>query len=133
MHTQAPFHMQSVIYCTPPDGSIYIPPTQPNLPLYNAAGQVVGYLQHANHQVPTRTATPTHTPCVFPTAGTDTLNTVANVVINVTGVGTDNVTLSGPSTVQRQNPCVGCGPGGRTTIQTEMVSMNLTGNSSMFG
>src|SRR5207253_2345604 len=69
----------------------------------------------------------------FPPAGTDTINSAANVTIDITGSGTDNVSLSGTSSVQRQNPCVGCGPGGRTTIQTEMIAMTLSGNSGLFG
>src|SRR5207249_8158828 len=83
---------------------------------------------------PTFTPTITPTPrCTFPPAGTDTISTGAQVVISINGVGTDTVNLSGPSTVERANPCVGCGSGGRTFIDTEMVDMNLTGSSSVFG
>src|SRR5207302_6570808 len=100
--------MQSVIYCIPPYGSIYIPPTNPDNTLYNSAGQAVGYLHHANHGISTPTATPTRTPCVFPPAGTDTISTVANVSIGITGTGSDNVTCSGPSTGHLQNPSIAC-------------------------
>jgi hypothetical protein len=61
------------------------------------------------------------------------MSTTAFVNVCITGTGSDSLTLSGPSTVQRQNPCVGCGPGGRTTIQTEMVAMTVTGSSALFG
>src|SRR5262245_59045717 len=62
----------------------------------------------------------------YPPAGNDTTTTPGTFTFAITGVGTDTVNLNGPSTVQRQNPCLGCGPGGRTTIQTEMIAMNLS-------
>ena len=69
----------------------------------------------------------------YPGAGDDSFPSGANVTISINGAGSDNVTLNGPSTMHRSDPCVGCGPGGRDTIDTQMVSMQLTGSSSIFG
>ena len=69
----------------------------------------------------------------YPPAGDDTFPSGAHFTIDITGVGSDNVTLNGPTTIHRGNPCVGCGPGGRTTIDTEMVQLDLTGNSGPLG
>ena len=68
--------------------------------------------------------------------GNDNFPSGASVTMVAPGLGgfSDNVTLNGPTTVHRNDPCVGCGPGGRTTINTEMLQMDLTGNvSSAFG
>src|SRR5205823_3661693 len=81
LHNEDPIHMQAVINCIPPIGVIYIPPTSPDIPLYNAAGQLVGFIRHSSHVVlppnevlvvfrnhqnatvtPTSTNTPTNTP-----------------------------------------------------------------------
>jgi len=70
---------------------------------------------------------------VFPAGGTDIIPTRGAMSMNVPGLGNGTVEMTGTSTVQRQNPCVGCGPGGRTKIETEIIAMSLTGNSSTLG
>lgn len=69
----------------------------------------------------------------YPGAGDDTFDSGASVKIDLGPSGAENVTLNGPTTVHRSSPCIGCGPGGRDTIQTELVQMTLTGTSPLFG
>jgi hypothetical protein len=234
VHNEQPIVMHSQIGCLPPIGSIYIPPNQPDIPLYNAAGQLVGFIRHAAHAItppneivvvfrnrphlsitvikinhatgqpipgwhmrlhqgPSCTGTilleadtdgdglvdftnlapgdysveeqlqagwtPISGVCqsvtltgnegpergtqvksvsrngrpAYPGTGDDTMNTGASVTISLNGLPPGTPVLSGPSTVHRSDPCVGCGPGGRTYIDTEMVSMDLTGSDSALG
>jgi len=69
----------------------------------------------------------------YPPAGDDTFDSPVYVSVEINGVGSDNFRLDGPNTVHRDNPCVGCGPGGRTTIDTEITAFDFTGNSSILG
>src|SRR5205823_6434278 len=72
-------------------------------------------------------------PVAYPTAGDDSFPSGGHVTLDITGVGRDNVTLNGPTTVHRSDPCVGCGPGGRDTIDTQITLLDLSGSSSIFG
>ena len=115
---------------------VYLHPAyQPNLPLYNSAGQVVGYLQHANHQYPHRT---THAH-----AHSYTLRIPAGGHRHHQHGRQRDIRHHRDGHGQRDpvravygaaaEPVPGLRPRRRTTIQTEMVAMNLTGNSGVFG
>ena len=81
----------------------------------------------------TVSSNPPSAPQEYPGMGTDSFPSGAHVTIDITGFGTDHVTLRGPTTINRSAPCLGCGPGGRTVIQTEMVQLDLQGVSPMLG
>jgi hypothetical protein len=68
----------------------------------------------------------------YPPAGTDTMNpTTATVELNIIGIGSETLTVTGPTVVARSNPY---DPGdGHMKIDTEIISMNLTGTSSLVG
>jgi hypothetical protein len=68
----------------------------------------------------------------YPPAGTDTMNpTTATVELNIIGIGSETLTVTGPTVVSRQDPY---NPGdGHIKIDTEIVSMSLTGTSSLVG
>ncbi len=67
----------------------------------------------------------------YPGAGLDTFDSGGHVTVEIIGFGAHNVTLNGPSTIDRADPCLGCGTDGRDTISTEIIEMSLTGNSAL--
>ncbi|MBI3910260.1 MAG: hypothetical protein HY320_04925 [Armatimonadetes bacterium] len=93
----------------------------------------VGLWAVVGAQAPSRIAAP-GTPAVSPAAGTDTFDSIAEIQ-PFSGDGQTDfglIDLVGPTTVVRGNPQRGPQP--RTyQIDTELVSMNLTGFSSMLG
>jgi hypothetical protein len=69
--------------------------------------------------------------CVYPPAGTDTMNSTATIELEITGMFTETITAKGPTTVARGTPY---DPGdGRMKIDTEIISMNLVGTSAYIG
>lgn len=46
---------------------------------------------------------------------------------------TNTLFAQGGTVVRRGPPCLGCGPGGADTIDTEMLSLSLTGNDPVLG
>jgi cysteine-rich repeat protein len=53
LHNADPLRMRQVIDCIPPVGAIYQPPPGgQRVPLYDAAGNQIGTLVHAQHEVP---------------------------------------------------------------------------------
>lgn len=67
----------------------------------------------------------------YPPAGHDEFLSTAVLVLNIPGLGTDTVTVTGPTIVNRGSPF---DPGdGKLEIPTEIVSMQLTGTSSLVG
>ena len=78
----------------------------------------------------------------YPGAGDDTFQSGGDVSLNLNvPPGTPVLAtpvLNGVSTMHRDNPCVGCGiangpNGGRTTINTQMTLIDMTGNDALFG
>ncbi len=68
----------------------------------------------------------------YPLAGNDTFDSGAQVEIDLGMLGTDRVLLNGPTPVQRGDPHFP--PASTTkTIDTEILSMDLTGQSSILG
>jgi hypothetical protein len=65
-------------------------------------------------------------PCPPLGSPTDQFPSVAEVTVSVYGLGADTITLSGPTTVARA-------PDGFGNIDTEIVSMTLTGTSPLLG
>ncbi len=65
-------------------------------------------------------------PLVYPPADRDSFPSGADMLIELNGIGPVNATLNGPTIVQRGDPADDDGDG-LTEIQTEIVSMNLTG------
>jgi hypothetical protein len=68
----------------------------------------------------------------YPPAGSDYLNpTTATIGLEITGLFNEIITANGPTTVARSSPY---DPGdGHIKIDTEIVSMNLVGNSAYIG
>jgi len=68
----------------------------------------------------------------YPAAGFDSFPSTAEITVDIPGLGTDTIVLEGPTTVHRGDPVL---PplGGTQTIDTEILSMNLTGTSPVFG
>jgi cysteine-rich repeat protein len=185
LHNEDPIRMRQVIRCIPPLGRIYVPAFRQQIPLFDAAGNLVATLTHAQHGVgdpfcgdgivdvhedcddgnrtdcdrcdsncttgcgnailcepeqcddgnnlpgdgcePTCTETIPPDCLVFPPAGPDDLDTLA--VVSIQGLPDESVQFRGPTAIQRGDPV---DPGdGRREIQTEILSMDLSGSSSL--
>ena len=57
----------------------------------------------------------------------------AHMKLEIQGMPPMHITGNGLTTVQRGATCPGCGPGGRSYFDTEMLSMDLQGSSSILG
>ena len=64
----------------------------------------------------------------FPAAGTDTVDGWIGHWVQITGIGTLQARLSGPTLIQRSDPYPYTAEGGDEAINTEIVSMALTGD-----
>ncbi len=73
-------------------------------------------------------ATLTFEPSDFPPGGVDEFPSGALLTVDVPGAGPAYITLNGPSTVQRGDPQDSDGDG-RMEIETELLAMNLSGQS----
>ena len=67
----------------------------------------------------------------FPPIGTDLSPTTGILRVDVTGLGTVDTSVAGNTLLRWQNPVTG--PGGRRTVQTEMLSLDLTGSDPTIG
>jgi hypothetical protein len=73
-------------------------------------------------------------PCPGPIEVDEFPNSKAQVTMYVPTLGTDTVTLTGPTTVEVDLGSLGDGDGdGREEVHTEIVQMELTGDSSLLG
>jgi hypothetical protein len=123
-----PLHMTSTIRHKPPaKGDTYINPFTQPVQLYDASGNPTGiYVIQEVH-----TPNPTNPPPVeidhFP-------NTTATIMLQ-TPTGSEQVSLSGPTTIQVNTTPTGAAldldGNGLDQVQTEMTQMSLVGNSSV--
>jgi hypothetical protein len=119
-----PAQMTSVIHDLPPLGSIY-QNTAPVQLIDKFTLQPLGTLLIVRH-------TPqTEYPCA-PPAAIDCFDSTAEVTVEIFGVGTDLVSLAGGTTLVARGPLYD-GGGGQLVIDTEMLAMELTGVSPVFG
>jgi hypothetical protein len=129
LHSAGPLHMTSTITHKPPGrGDTYTNPFTQPVPLLDANGNPTGFqiLQEVH------TPNPTNPPPVeidhFP-------NTVAYLTLQLINGLSEQVALSGPTTVQVNIPPNGAASdldgNGLDQVTTEMLQLSLSGNSSM--
>src|SRR6185436_2711571 len=130
LHPATPLHMTSRIRHKPPaPGDEYVNPFTQPVPLLDAAGQPTGFFVLQEVHTPNPTNPPPVEVDHFPA-------TTAQIVLQKPGGATEQVNLVGPSTVHVLIAPNGTGAldtdaDGRDQVQTEMVEMSLTGNSSL--
>ena len=113
-----PIRLETTIECIPEVGARYsTPPEFPPTEMYDVtSGEKVGTL---------KSASVTFDRLADDDDG-DTFSSTARITVDITGLGPMGLELTGPTVVERSDPPMGGG-----TIDTEIVSMDLTGSTPL--
>jgi hypothetical protein len=126
-----PIRVQGTHSTQPPQNTHMESPKQAHVFLYDAAdpppgGQPRAEIEYVDHNVNPK----------FPPGADDSFNTTLTATLQLFPPFpnySNTVTGGGGTLIRRNDPCIGCGPGGRDTIPTEMLQMSLVGNDPFVG